>query len=354
MQTPQRIQHIDAWRLIAVALVIMSHVVQYSHPWYTAHIRPDLVPLFWRFGNFGVQLFFCISGFVICRGMLSEQRQTGTVSLKSFYVRRFLRIVPPVALYMLALAAFSAAGLIQMHPMEFARAAAFVCNVNVNACGSYLAHTWSLAYEEQFYVLFPVVFIIAAQVGGRRVIVALLAAVMCLALGAKATSHHLLALFASTFGYMLAGCVAALYWERIHGFVNSMSVAAWCTLVVTTTMLACVITLPLPIAYTFSVVVAPFCVCAMILGTPVSSRPVAAFFMHPAASYLGKISFTIYLWQQLATVKPLGAPLYTFLALAVVLGIAVLSYRYFELPLIRLGHWFSARQTARVGNGTLA
>lgn len=354
MQTPQRIQHIDAWRLIAVALVIMSHVVQYSHPWYAAHIRPEIFPMFWRFGNFGVQLFFCISGFVICRGMLSEQRKTGTVSLKNFYVRRFLRIVPPVALYMLALAALSAAGLIQVHAMEFARAAAFVCNVNVNACGSYLAHTWSLAYEEQFYILFPFVFIGAALVGGRRAIVALLVGVMCLALGAKATSHNLLALFAATFGYMLTGCVAALYWDRVQPALNRLPVAAWCVLALTTTLFACVITLPLVLAYTFSVVIAPVCVCAMILGTPVSSRTVAAFFMHPAAAYLGKISFTIYLWQQLATLKPLGAPSATFVALATVMAVAVLSYRYFELPLIRLGHWYSARQTVSVRDRTLA
>lgn len=352
---PSRIQHIDAWRLVAVVLVILSHVVQYSHPWYAHHIPKDIFNLFWRFGHFGVQLFFCISGFVICRGMISEQKKTGSVSLKGFYIRRFLRIVPPVALYMVALAALSWGGIVHVGLMEFARSAAFVCNVNVNACGPFLAHTWSLAYEEQFYIVFPFAFICAVRFGGPRGIVALLMVVTCLALIAKATSHNLLAEFASTFTYMLTGCVSALYWERVHPILNKLPLPGWGILVVATTAFACVITLPLPLAYLYSVVVVPFCVCAMIFGTPVRYKSVARFFTNRTASYLGKISFTIYLWQQLATSpKPTHSPAYTLLLLMVVLLIAIASYRYFELPLIRLGHRLSIRQPATTTSSFVA
>jgi peptidoglycan/LPS O-acetylase OafA/YrhL len=339
---PSRITHIDAWRLLAVALVIVSHVVQYSHPWYGQQIPAPIFSLFWRFGHFGVQLFFCISGFVICRGMISEQQKSGCVNLKGFYIRRILRIVPPVALYMAALIVLSFAGVLQIKSMELARAAAFVCNVNVNACGPFLAHTWSLAYEEQFYILFPFAFIIAAKFIGRGGIAGLLAAVMCIALAAKATSHNLLAEFATTFGYMLTGCVAALYWEKVNPLLKNMSPLLWSGLSVATTALACVISLPLIPAYIFTAVIAPFCICAMIFGTPTSYKPVARLFTNPTIAYLGKISFTVYLWQQLATSPKPFQPLWlTFLLLAGVLAVAVPSYRFFELPLIRLGHRLS-------------
>lgn len=256
---------------------------------------------------------------------------------------------------MVVLAAISWGGIVHVELMAFVRSAAFVCNVNVNACGPFLAHTWSLAYEEQFYILFPFVFICAARFGGPRSIVALLVSVICIAFAAKATSHNLLAEFALTFTYMLTGCVFALYWDKVHPILDKLTLLGWVILVAATISFACLITLPLPLAYFFSVGVAPFCVCAMILGTPVRYKSVARVFTSLTACYLGKISFTIYLWQQLATSpKPAYAPAFTFLLLLMVLLIAMASYRYFELPLIRLGHRLSVRQPATTTSSFVA
>lgn len=155
MHSPGRIHYIDAWRFIAIALVIASHIVEFSHPWYRANV-PGLA---WRFqgaGTFGVQIFFCISGFVICRGTLSELEKTGSVSVKGFYVRRFFRIVPPLLFYFLGVGVLAMAGIAEVSIGQFIQSGLFLCNISAfGDCSWWLGHTWSLAYEEQFYLLFP-------------------------------------------------------------------------------------------------------------------------------------------------------------------------------------------------------
>jgi peptidoglycan/LPS O-acetylase OafA/YrhL len=107
-------------------------------------------------GQRGVDLFFVISGFLIVTLLLRERRRTGTVSLRRFYLRRFLRIFPPyyLTLILVAGAAFlgrgnTAAGM--RHDLPFA---IFYVS-NLVPMSSLLAITWSLSTEEQFYLVIP-------------------------------------------------------------------------------------------------------------------------------------------------------------------------------------------------------
>lgn len=107
-------------------------------------------------GFLGVDLFFVISGFLIVTLLLRERRRTGTISLRGFYARRSLRIFPPYYL-MLAIVA----GIELLHPGKSSQAiwhdlpyaASYVANFVTMQ--SLLAITWSLATEEQFYLLAP-------------------------------------------------------------------------------------------------------------------------------------------------------------------------------------------------------
>jgi peptidoglycan/LPS O-acetylase OafA/YrhL len=86
----------------------------------------------------------------------------------------------------------------------------------------------------------------------------------------------------------------------------------------------------------------------MVLGTPTDTRWIRKFFWNPTIAHLGKISFTIYLWQQLATANyPDVSPLFTLVALAVVFMLAACSYRFFELPLMRLGSSYARVAAAK-------
>jgi peptidoglycan/LPS O-acetylase OafA/YrhL len=82
----------------------------------------------------------------------------------------------------------------------------------------------------------------------------------------------------------------------------------------------------------------------MVLATPVKSQYIADFFCNPTITYLGKISFTVYLWQQLATSADyIKNPWLNLAALAGTVVIGILSYRYFERPFIRLGSAYSRK-----------
>jgi peptidoglycan/LPS O-acetylase OafA/YrhL len=144
-----RVSGLDGLRTLAVALVIVHHV------------EPEVLPG----GAVAVDVFFTISGFVITRLLLAEYVRRGGISLLSFYRRRWLRLVPALlavcgvcALLASTTSLWGFDGSLQAAGLS----AAFLTNV-VRAMepGSYsdltgpLAHTWSLAVEEQFYLLWP-------------------------------------------------------------------------------------------------------------------------------------------------------------------------------------------------------
>jgi peptidoglycan/LPS O-acetylase OafA/YrhL len=137
---------LDGVRGLAILLVLLHH---YHLPFPQA-------------GRVGVTLFFGLSGYLITGLLLAEQRETGKIGLKAFYIRRARRLLP--ALFVLIAAVLAVAWL---HG-DLARAvpAAIATGLYVsnfaNSAGlpmGLLQHTWSLAVEEQFYVWWPLAFI---------------------------------------------------------------------------------------------------------------------------------------------------------------------------------------------------
>jgi peptidoglycan/LPS O-acetylase OafA/YrhL len=170
IQRPRQIPSLDGVRALSVMLVIVMHTLQrYSltHP----------VPLVYYVlgnGGTGVFIFFVISGYLITTLLLREREKTNTISLKSFYVRRAFRILPPLYLYILFLTVLWLTGhLPGMNRRELLTALTFTRNY-VPFVGLWaMEHFWSLCIEEQFYLIWPtlLVFCIVRRRGseGRRI-----------------------------------------------------------------------------------------------------------------------------------------------------------------------------------------
>lgn len=340
MQT-KRIEHIDVWRFLAVMLVIQEHFLLFSGvdknlpQIETYSLQID------RFGELGVLIFFSISGFVICKGLNSEQRKTGTVCLSAFCVRRFFRIVPPLWFYLTCLAILSAFEIIKINGEQLLRSAAFLCNLPFkDGCSWYAGHTWSLAYEEQFYLLFPLLFLWAWR--GNKVLR------ISLANGVLIVSALLLVYLKQIFWvnacvyflFLLTGCCTALLPEKIMQKLRSLSFLTWFS--ATVLLVVLISFLPSGSDKVFKILLYPILVQMIVFGTPTHFVQIKNVFENKKMSYLGRISYSVYLWQELATAYYENTEWWqTLVYLLLVFIFSALSFHFFEMPLQRLGSQFS-------------
>lgn len=165
---------IDGLRAIAVLAVLLFHLGVPEFP-----------------GGFvGVDVFFVISGFLITGLLVRERRTTGTIDFRAFYIRRFMRLHPAL---LATLAATWAAAVFLLGPGELKAFSHSMLAAAVSASNIYfwqtagyfdvassakpLLHTWSLAVEEQFYLVWPLLILWATKRGHLGLTLALVATI---------------------------------------------------------------------------------------------------------------------------------------------------------------------------------
>src|SRR5258708_5165477 len=156
----------NGWRAVAILLVLGQHIPS------TNGFPPryfDSVHNFFD-GNLGVRFFFTISGFLITWLMLKEENEFGSASLKNFYTRRALRILPVYLTCIIAMALVQILGIVAQKGFTWLQLLTFTRNFyqTGHAEDPISAHFWSLSVEEQFYFMWPVVFLLLGRSGGRR------------------------------------------------------------------------------------------------------------------------------------------------------------------------------------------
>jgi peptidoglycan/LPS O-acetylase OafA/YrhL len=137
---------IDGLRGIAVLMVILAHFG------FNAVLRPTHLFID---SAVGVNLFFVISGFLITTLLLKEKIAYGNISLKRFYIRRILRILPVAYLFLTTLIFLNIYYKLQIPAFDFIASFLFFKNMPIKN-EPFTAHFWTLAVEEQFYLTFPI------------------------------------------------------------------------------------------------------------------------------------------------------------------------------------------------------
>jgi peptidoglycan/LPS O-acetylase OafA/YrhL len=339
--TSARLAALDGWRAISVGLVIFSHLTTAS----SLAIQPGgalgrlLGPFLEEAGFLGVHIFFVISGYVIVRGLIGEQARTGRISMAGFYIRRSFRILPPLALYVAAILALTA--LHVLPPVAFGTWQALTFTCNFADCGAWWGgHTWSLAYEEQFYLVTPVLFFATAARGRARAFLLFLAALCVIPVALAPFSERPSEL---TTPFIAIGMGVA--WACTEGFVlraagrlPTLLVAPAIVLLVLAGRLEVTRLAPL------AAIVAPMLIVYILARTCLVDAHVARWLSGRFLTFLGRISYGIYLWQQLATGRYDGAgPLFYVASVAACIAWAAASFVWIETPLINLGRSLSAR-----------
>lgn len=330
----QRLPSLDGLRAVSIGFVVLGHVLDG-----TLTSRPLF---FLANGDLGVNIFFGISGFLITDLLVKEFDCRGKVDLVHFYLRRAFRIFPAFYCYLGTLLLLGAMGLIKIVPKTWLSAACYLRNYYPPFEGSgdyFTAHAWSLAVEEQFYLLWPPCFALL----GRRGAIWLASALIALSPGARVLNYFLLPQLRTDVNYLLhtridalmVGCLAALlvgnpqFDKLLHrAFVWRLPLLAIPFVLFASPWLHVRYggTYQLLFGYTLealAIVLALLWVVnrpGTVLGRLLNLRIMA---------HIGVISYSLYLWQQLFTYP------HAWWSLPATLIAAETSYRLIERPFLR-------------------
>jgi peptidoglycan/LPS O-acetylase OafA/YrhL len=338
---------IDGMRAVSVVAVILYH---FGVPGFSG-------------GFVGVDVFFVISGYLITRQLL-EYRGTGVLAaLGDFYLRRARRILP-ASLVMLAVVTGVATVMFLPFDLErlgksVAMGASFLGNVAAWQSRNYflagdtpapLLHLWSLAVEEQFYLVFPVLLLTMGTSLPRARRLVLVVAVMSFAMCAWAYADHPAFAFYSTpsrawelmLGALLAlGLVSEIRQRARRELYAVLGIVALMSVI-------CVGGAGTDFWSPWVHSLVP-CIAAMLLIQSSGCEPTRvarALSLRPVV-FVGLISYSLYLWHlpvhvlaQYYFVLPLTITQQCGLMVAI-FGLAVLSWRFVELP-VRRRQWLSS------------
>jgi peptidoglycan/LPS O-acetylase OafA/YrhL len=347
---------IQGLRAVAVMLVVLAHAG---------------VP-FLSGGFIGVDVFFVVSGFLITQLLVRETTRSGTVSLARFYARRARRILPVSTLVLLVTSVVAGLTLSASRAQEVVEdvlwSSAFVANVHfaqldtdyfsADRAVSPVQHYWSLAVEEQFYLVLPLIFVLLVVLGRRemgagkrypgRQVAAVAVGVLALASLVWSIVGTSLSPSTAYFSSLTRG------WELGVGVVLALAIPQLSKLAPRTRRvlgaLGLLAILGSAVAYGSGTPFPGWQALVPVLGTaavlaagvdrdgqgavkPLTWRPV---------TWVGDLSYSIYLWHWPALV--LGAPLLTgddpeWLEKSVLLGavvaLSMLSYHLVEQPFRR-------------------
>jgi len=287
-------------------------------------------------GVVGVGVFFVLSGFLITTLLLEERDRTGGVSLRRFYERRARRLLPAVVV-LVAFVTLLGVG----NPLGLFSVLGYYSNfAEIQGIGTGpLSHAWSLAVEEHFYLLWPVLLLVTRfRVVATSLVIFALSSGWCAWLLFQGADEKRIYIGTDTrISGIAVGCLGAVLVRRgvrLPGWVIPVSLvilAAWGLLTFRTILW----TLPASEALALGLVVA-----AATSGSPILSwRPLV---------WIGKVSYGLYLWHFpiAAWVGTLGV--LTVKQTIVTLGLStiatLLSYWVIELPVLRAGPHRDARK----------
>jgi peptidoglycan/LPS O-acetylase OafA/YrhL len=306
----KRTKGFDGLRCLSVLFVIIGHAQLISLPPELPYLKNNVAFLF--SDGAGVNIFFTLSGFLITSLLLHEKSSTGHINIKYFFIRRFLRLRPPIIPFFIAIAAFMSLGYIRETYLGLAASVVYLYNFIPKAKLFYsaeLSHTWSLAVEEQFYLTWP--FIIKFFSNTTKYLLTAAVVLLC-AMGfylfpaatitINGARHPLAQVFfvakwtLPAIGPIIIGCVAALIYLNHHRAITELFAHRRAGLVALAVLLSPLYFVgalipAIPLAFS-----AGLALVLLWITTHQESWVVRALEFRPIR-YIGLISYGLYIWQ---------------------------------------------------------
>ena len=364
----QYIPAIDGLRAIAVIAVVLYHL-----------------GISWIPGGFlGVDLFFVISGYVITRLLLDSIQRSGGLDLRGFYLARVRRLLPPLV-FMVVTSAI-AIGLWAPDTIKrFLTDTPFALTGTMNWWLVYhqqdyfetigrpplLQHTWSLAVEAQFYLIWPLILLLVVKYFGKKqisraaLLIALVSGISLLLLSLRLDSSDVSKISHVYFGTdthsigLFLGAALAVSWvpqnlktvvsRRAQDFIDAIGTIGFLGLLATFLL----IDETNPALYRLAFPLAGVLGCAILLSIVHPASRFAPILQNRVLLWIGERSYAIYLWHWVIfqvtrpSVDLAGNSWALFLLrILIVFALADISLRWVELPIRSgaLSYWFQGRK----------
>jgi peptidoglycan/LPS O-acetylase OafA/YrhL len=358
----KRSDSLDGLRGVAILLVVAGHswLAYGSDDSMMAWLAPCLFN-----AALGVRLFFVLSGYLITTLLLEERRTTGSFSLPKFYARRALRIFPAFYVFFGCILVLLSAGFMTVPKSQLLAAATYTYNYLIAWPGSasaaqnwFLGHLWTLSLEEQFYLFWPATLLL---LGNRRSLKAALSIVILTPL-IRVGSYYLFPSWRGSLDIMLhtavdsimVGCVLALILHK--GLPPSIVTRVKSKVALPGALVFLFLISPLlthrfkgmyqsTIGYTLDAMgVGLIILHASVLGP---NKPLARVLSLPPLVFIGRLSYSWYLWQQLFLTRLNHTWSGAFpISIICSFGAALASHYVVERPFLRLKRKFQPRVLA--------
>jgi peptidoglycan/LPS O-acetylase OafA/YrhL len=358
----QRIKSIDGLRAFSIIMVLIGH----TGATMPRHPVQDKILFFLGDGGLAVRIFFAISGYLITKLLIIEQSKTGTINLKKFYIRRVFRIFPVFYLFIavvfiLKLTVFPT---IINNNVKLLVAGSHIWNymhlLNIsNPSPTYengnlvLGHFWTLAMEEQFYLLWPIAFWKTSKptlIKAVTFLILLMPFIRVATYFLMPSSRGQIGMMLQTGGdTILVGCLAALI-ESTPAFAIKYRRHLDNKLLLVVSILIMFVISPylqkvIGGSYTITVgmSITNICIMFFILWTLYIPSGFANLLNTKFMIQVGVLSYSIYIWQQLFLLNTVKSVITTFpynIILALITACA--SYYLFEKPILKFKNRYKA------------
>jgi peptidoglycan/LPS O-acetylase OafA/YrhL len=355
-----RVSGLDGLRALAVGAVVVFHS--------GLGVLPG--------GEIGVDLFMVLSGYLITTLLLAEQRSRGAISIRDFYIRRALRLFPALILLIVVLVLVTAVAdsgqafeLNRGMVLSCMVAMAYLSDVAVGwglwpgfAADAPLLHTWSLAIEEHFYLLWaPLIGYAAPRVGVRRLTRWLAATAVLMVLwtsvldiAGAGLARIIYSPDTRGIGLIVGAAMASYLWERSDR-VNLHRAAPWVSL------LGFLALMTVPVMHEWAgrgpMLAIALLSAIMIAGVIDTASTFSRMWSWTPFTFVGRRAYGIYLWHFpvfhfISKDRfDLGSLELAALKIAVTMMFVELSYDLVEKPALRLRKSFSPTRSSAADTG---
>lgn len=316
------IKGFDGLRAFSIILVLLTHLGVFDSFSGGYFFENRIYPVF--LGVTGVTVFFTLSGFLITRILFAERLATSSISLKNFYIRRFLRLLPPLLIFYTAIAILMYTGAIYATGKGFFLSFFYLYNfVFYEHYTPELGHTWSLAVEEQFYLLWPLILFYcntrkALLIAFGVIIVCVLALYMPdFLVGRPGHYYPFKSLYNFKYGFIpaaapiMVGCIAGIlslqYTKQASQIIKKYRFVVLITCLVLYTSTLWVPVPLLPVCYILQAVSAALFILWLFFN---QDSLICKLLELKTVAYLGKISYSLYVYQGLFLTTGTGGTLF--------------------------------------------